>query len=115
VAVVEDIEKLQDQLFRLVEREIDAGNFEKAIEIAAGCYFLSKGYGAKLEGIATTQMFAAFMASLKLENGSPEPRCSFCGRGGDGVRLGAGPKAYICDECVSIFAEQFNSEPKKKA
>jgi len=30
-------------------------------------------------------------------------RCSFCGRSEDEVsKLVAGPKAYICDECVAI-------------
>jgi hypothetical protein len=112
VAVVEDTEKLQDQLFKLVEREIDAGNFEKAIEIAAGCYFLSKGYGAELEGFATTQMFAAFSAYLKIGQENLEPKCSFCGRGG--VKLGAGPNAYICAECIGILAKQFEDDAQER-
>lgn len=30
-------------------------------------------------------------------------RCSFCGKSEDEVsKLVAGPKAYICDECVAI-------------
>jgi hypothetical protein len=34
---------------------------------------------------------------------SETPRCSFCGKTQDQVRtLVAGPKVYICDECVDL-------------
>jgi hypothetical protein len=32
--------------------------------------------------------------------------CSFCGRSGPDVRLGAGPEAFICSDCVGIFYEE---------
>ena len=40
-----------------------------------------------------------------------EARCSFCGKHYDAVKhLIAGPKAYICDECVSLCVEVFKEE-----
>ena len=33
--------------------------------------------------------------------------CSFCGRSPPNVRLGAGPDAFICNECVSTFSDIF--------
>jgi ClpX C4-type zinc finger len=33
--------------------------------------------------------------------------CSFCGKGPPSVELGAGPDAYICNECVQVFAAKF--------
>lgn len=36
-----------------------------------------------------------------MDNGTNEPKCSFCGRGASRVgRLIAGPGVYICDECI---------------
>jgi len=43
-------------------------------------------------------------------NDPAERECSFCGLKPPEVRLGAGPKAYICDRCVSMFAEIFKEE-----
>ncbi len=34
-----------------------------------------------------------------------EPSCSFCGKGPPLVRLGAGPSAFICNECVELFSQ----------
>ncbi len=36
---------------------------------------------------------------------SPTPACSFCGQQPPAVRLGAGPSAFICNECVETFAK----------
>ena len=38
---------------------------------------------------------------------SGQPTCSSCGRSRPGVRLGAGPAAFICDGCVDLFARRF--------
>jgi hypothetical protein len=34
-----------------------------------------------------------------------EPSCSFCGKKPPSVRLGAGPSAFICNECVELFSQ----------
>jgi hypothetical protein len=37
--------------------------------------------------------------------------CSFCGRSGSDIRLGAGPDAHICVDCVEIFHRELNGKP----
>lgn len=37
--------------------------------------------------------------------------CSFCGQSPPAVRLGAGPTAFICNECVDTFANVFADAP----
>ena len=49
--------------------------------------------------------------------GDPPPVCSFCGKSQDEVRkLIAGPKVYICDECIDlcndIIAEECDQEER---
>ena len=39
------------------------------------------------------------------QQGEDNPVCSFCGRQPPSVRLGAGPSAFICNECVELFSE----------
>jgi hypothetical protein len=41
------------------------------------------------------------------------PSCSFCGQSGPDVRLGAGPDAFICADCVGIFYEEVGLKPDK--
>jgi ClpX C4-type zinc finger len=43
------------------------------------------------------------VAKIVTESGSPDSCCSFCGRKAPEVRLGAGPNAFICNECVDTF------------
>jgi hypothetical protein len=44
-----------------------------------------------------------------------DPACSFCGRKPPEVKLGAGPKAFICDGCVDVFASLFKVTPREPA
>jgi hypothetical protein len=44
-----------------------------------------------------------------------DPACSFCGRKPPEVKLGAGPKAFICDGCVDVFASLFKAPPREPA
>ncbi|MGH8704688.1 MAG: ClpX C4-type zinc finger protein [Burkholderiales bacterium] len=47
---------------------------------------------------------------------APKLRCSFCGKDADQVRkLVAGPKAYICDECVAIADGIMKASPDDNA
>jgi len=105
------IKDIQRDLFTMMEKEIKDKKYDKAIEIAISCYFLSKGRGLEEEEFATGQIYVAFSALFQKDAKGPEPACSFCGRTGKNVRLGAGPEAFICDKCVEIFAEQFNTNP----
>jgi hypothetical protein len=39
---------------------------------------------------------------------SPDHECSFCGRREPDVRLAAGAKGFICDDCVGLLGELFH-------
>src|ERR1700719_4650970 len=56
----------------------------------------------------------------ELQNGSNHGQslseqtvCSFCGRGKLEVRLAAGAKAFICEDCVNTLAEAFSGRTEK--
>jgi ClpX C4-type zinc finger len=36
--------------------------------------------------------------------------CSFCGRSGSEGQLGAGPDAYICLDCVTVFSKTLRAK-----
>ena len=86
---------------------MDQGKFKEA---------LKAGYQAWLQG-ETADDESGSMAALGLihlaiaelifgnrkEGAAAEPSCSFCGRSGSQVRLGAGPDVFICADCVGIF------------
>lgn len=43
-----------------------------------------------------------------------EVKCSFCGKSeSDAERLFAGPRAYICDECVRLLYDVLTEDPKR--
>jgi hypothetical protein len=111
--VTKSVEELQSDLFNLMEEEIRKDRLDKAVELAISCYFLSKGQGAVAEGAAMMQIQVALSALAGLGGKDPVPACSFCGRSGVGVKLAAGHDAYICDECVSMLAnEVFKTESR---
>jgi RNA polymerase-binding transcription factor DksA len=43
----------------------------------------------------------------KSRNRTIKHQCSFCGKEPPDVKLGAGPDAFICNECVSTFSDIF--------
>ena len=110
--MTKEVEELQNQLLQLVMKEIKAGNRHKAVELAISSYFLSKGLGSRPEEIGNLHLHMAFAAFLDNPIDVSKLECSFCGKNGKSVRLGAGPHAYICEECVAIFTEHFKSESK---
>ena len=46
-----------------------------------------------------------------LEAHAADPACSFCGKSQPEVRMGAGPAAFICNECADAFAKIFEASP----
>lgn len=48
---------------------------------------------------------------MEKQDGDSDVSCSFCGKGRDEVRkIAAGPKVFICDECVDLCNEIFDEE-----
>jgi hypothetical protein len=101
-----NLNDVQRDLFTMMETELKNGNHDKAIEIAISSYFLSKDLGLDAERLAISQIYVAFASLYQKNDQSSTPTCSFCGRSGKDVKMGAGPDAFICDQCVGVFAEQ---------
>ena len=49
--------------------------------------------------------------SLLDDSSTSSASCSFCGRRGSEVPLGAGPDAYICADCAEIFHQILKPKP----
>jgi hypothetical protein len=60
---------------------------------------------------ASLYVFMRECCGFLLERAASPPSgqriCSFCGRSPPEVRLGAGPSAFICEQCVDVFAHYF--------
>jgi hypothetical protein len=81
-----------------IETEIELGNFEKAIEIGMGLYFILRNKNSEAENIA----FSSYLKVDKMILGE-EKRCSFCGKYQSEIKLFAGSESYICVECVDLL------------
>jgi hypothetical protein len=89
--------------------------FYAALEqgIAAYLFFRAKGHTNYTNGALALAAKAIDAGLTEMYPAKEERACSFCGRSGDDVRLGAGPKALICSECVEQFHEIF-SDPSQR-
>jgi ClpX C4-type zinc finger len=88
-----------------IETEIELGNFEKAIEIGMGLYFILRNKNSEAENIAISNLYVAFSRYLKVDKMilGEEKRCSFCGKYQSEIKLFAGSESYICVECVDLL------------
>ena len=109
---MKEIEAIQSDLLEGLAKEVDAGNIENALDIALTCYLLSKRFGSAEERLATPKIILTVLATCwqGRDKKVADLECSFCGRSGESVKLGASPKAYICDWCVDVFAGHFKNE-----
>jgi hypothetical protein len=98
-----------DALMYLWEAAINRRDFTAAVKAGIDAYLHGERDGEKLEvkaalgrmHVAITMMFEAEQVAEP-----SHPSCSFCGISGPDVKLGAGPSAYICMSCVSIFHDE---------
>ena len=91
------------------QEQIDQQNYVAAIKVGIEAYNHHSGD----ERLVDRSMYLIIKsASLLLQLDSPkvEDSCSFCYRPGSHVRLGAGPSAFICVDCVDKFQHIFKSE-----
>src|SRR4051812_47635863 len=89
----------------LWEAALDKKDYDAAIGIGIDAYLHYRGIGnERLSRGALNLVYVAIgeLSGLCNKPGS-SASCSFCGRNGSEVQLGAGPNAYICTDCVEIF------------
>jgi hypothetical protein len=89
---------------------MDQRNFEDAIKAGIDAYlhYRSEENNQRLHMGALNLIHLATGRLIFGEQATPTSRlcCTFCGRSGMDVRLGAGPEAFICADCVTIFYEE---------
>jgi ClpX C4-type zinc finger len=85
---------------------MDQRKFEEAIKAGIDAYLHYHTEGnQKLSRAALDLIYLATSRLIFGDQPTPSSElcCSFCGRSGVDVRLGAGPDAFICADCVGIF------------
>jgi hypothetical protein len=95
---------------------IQRRDFKAALKAGIDAYLLGELESNELEAKAALGRIHLAISMIFGEEQTPEPghpSCSFCGRGGPDVRLGAGPTAYICMSCVGIFHDEAGLRPDK--
>ena len=85
------------------------GNFKDALKAGYEGYAYCEREGDERGAMAALGLVHLAIAELIFGNRketqgmAPTPSCSFCGRSGSEVKLGAGPDVFICADCVAIF------------
>jgi RNA polymerase-binding transcription factor DksA len=98
--------------FEQMQTEFINEKYEECLDCAIVVYLLSKNiefpkYNSTARHFikeCSQHIAAAATNSLIQANLAPH-QCSFCSKSTPEVRLGAGPSAFICNECVKVFAE----------
>lgn len=91
------------------QEQIDQQNYVAALKVAIEAYNHHNDRGDERFAERSISLIVKAV-TLLLEPYKPETiECSFCCRPGSEVRLGAGPSAYICVDCVNKFQHIFAS------
>lgn len=114
--IMEDINKLDNACLVIWGQLMITGQFEEAIGFALLARRIGKMLGdMKFSADANSLMLKSYQEMLSSSSESTKGlseinhSCSFCGQSPPKVRLGAGPDAFICNECVVTFSEVFSS------
>jgi hypothetical protein len=85
----------------------DEGNYRLCMQLCSDAFVAYKTALSESAKLVLSQFIDR--CSERLSDGGStghnvEPSCSFCGKTPPSVRLGAGPSAFICNECVELFS-----------
>lgn len=98
------------------QNAMDERQFKVALKGAIDTFLQAESDGDELESRAALGRIHLATSELifgQLSNSRSPQSCSFCGRSGSEVRLGAGPDVFICADCVGIFYEEVGLKPVK--
>jgi hypothetical protein len=110
--MAEDKSDLMLRLFSEAwQKSVNDKEWHSAVLVAMGAYlYFTVEKNDQYRGGTLGLITAAF----QLQDLSTSDRdkskiiCSFCGKDQSQVRLGAGPSAHICENCVRMFSEIFS-------
>ena len=103
--------QLLEQLTSIWMRAFEDRRFEDALFCSFANYLISRE--AQDEEYQKTCLIALKGAvdGLLPESEVAKDECSFCGRRPPEVRLAAGPRAFICNECVAMLTQEVFARP----
>ena len=90
--------------------------YKAALKAGIDAYLQGEAEGNEVEAASALGRMHLAIAELifgKEPKVAAAPSCSFCGQSGPDVRLGAGPDAFICADCVGIFYEEVGLRPNR--
>jgi hypothetical protein len=103
-----ELEKFAGQLTSIWMRAFEEKRFHDALVTAFASFLISREMKYEdLEPSFLAAMRAAIERLLPSDSSAKKDECSFCGRHPPDVRLAAGPNAFICDACVTMFSQMF--------
>jgi hypothetical protein len=103
------------EIFRIFsdtwQESMDRKDYHDAIATGIAAYLIVREKKNEQIAKGTLNLIHVAITSLLHADGlaSGDTSCSFCGRSGSDVRLGAGPNAFICSDCVTTFNEVLNT------
>jgi hypothetical protein len=94
-----------EEFSNLWQSNIDGRDFYGAIEVGIASYMFFRENTAS-QRLSGSLNLVAVAATMLLQDGkaSVPIACSFCGRSESEVPLGAGPNAFICVDCATVFS-----------
>lgn len=103
-----------DPLSDTWQTAMNQGRYKDALKAGCQAYLLYEKEGDEQGSRAALGLVHLAIAELifgnRKEGTISSLCCSFCGRSGSEVRLGAGPDVFICADCVTIFHGAFASK-----
>jgi hypothetical protein len=82
---------------------------DDALLLGLVSYIITREKNSRDEQIAALLAIRAAIDHLAPKGGAEE-QCSFCGQRPPVIRLAAGPRAFICDSCVSTLSGVFKTD-----
>jgi RNA polymerase-binding transcription factor DksA len=111
-----ELEKIDKSAATLWGQLMRSGRFHEALSLALLVHKIANDQGEtelthSADSIiirAAREIEIGHRQTMIPKTNNSEPTCSFCGQKAPKVRLGAGPNAFICNECVNTFHEIFD-------
>src|SRR5262249_31513466 len=117
--MTERVDELFDAISVLTTDLLKSKEFDKLLEVAIAARLLFRALpGAEEQSRSALYGLEGALTLLIGKEKPVEPSaikraCSFCGRQEPEVMLGAGPEAFICNECVDLFTEIFREQKEQ--
>jgi hypothetical protein len=100
-----------DQLMPVWGKAMQEKRYHDALAVAYAHYLLARATKLEDDELFLSGIKAAVDGLLPADDPANRTECSFCGRAPPDVRLAAGPRVFICNECVTMLSEEVFAAP----